>query len=91
MVLCKKIIILIIVLLFLILFLGTDETVTENTSSPLPDKDKFENVRSEILKYIKEKGISSIAVAVAKDGKIIWEEGFGWASREMQIKWKWFL
>ena len=30
-------------------------------------------------------GVASISLAVARDGEIIWEEGFGWANREKEI------
>jgi len=39
-----------------------------------------------ILQALEKTGVSSMAVAVAKDGQIIWEEGFGLANREKQIK-----
>jgi CubicO group peptidase (beta-lactamase class C family) len=44
--------------------------------------DQFAPVREKITSAIKDDNIPSIAVAVAKDGKIIWEEGFGLADRE---------
>jgi len=44
--------------------------------------DKFAPIREKIASAIKDDNIPSIAVAVAKDGKIIWEEGFGLADRE---------
>lgn len=34
---------------------------------------------------MEERGLPSVAVAVAKDGEILWEEGFGWADRERRI------
>jgi hypothetical protein len=33
-----------------------------------------------------EHDVPSLAVAVAKDGEIIWEAGFGWADRERRIR-----
>jgi CubicO group peptidase (beta-lactamase class C family) len=39
-----------------------------------------------IEEILNEAKVPSIAVAVVKDGKIIWEEGFGWADRERQIR-----
>ena len=45
----------------------------------------FDSVRSFIRRTMEENTVPSIAVAVAKDGKIIWEEGFGWADRERMI------
>jgi CubicO group peptidase (beta-lactamase class C family) len=32
-----------------------------------------------------ERDLPSVAVAVVKDGKILWEEGFGWADRERRV------
>jgi CubicO group peptidase (beta-lactamase class C family) len=44
--------------------------------------DQFDPVRARIHRALTERGIPSVAVAVAREGKIIWEEGFGWADRE---------
>ena len=44
--------------------------------------DQFEPVRQRITKALAESNLPSIAVAVAKDGQIIWEQGFGLADRE---------
>src|SRR5690348_5866888 len=43
------------------------------------DTDQFQRVRDRIAKSLVDHNNPSIAVAVAKDGKIIWEQGFGWA------------
>jgi len=48
---------------------------------PPATRDQFDSVRALIRRAI-ESGVPSIAVAVAKDGRIIWEEGFGLADRE---------
>ena len=48
--------------------------------------DAFDNARSKIKHLMKETGVASIVVAVAKEGKIIWEEGFGWANKEKEIE-----
>ena len=45
-------------------------------------EDQFENTRARIKKALVEQNIPSIAVAVAQNGKVIWEEGFGCADRE---------
>ncbi|MBL8269313.1 serine hydrolase domain-containing protein, partial [Steroidobacter sp.] len=47
--------------------------------------DPFDDVREHIRAGLIEGSVPSIAVAVAKDGKVIWEEGFGWADRERRI------
>jgi len=36
-------------------------------------------------RFVDSIGAPSVAVAVAKDGRIVWEEAIGWASREKQI------
>jgi CubicO group peptidase (beta-lactamase class C family) len=46
--------------------------------------DPFCNLRDLIRAEMVEKSIPSLAVAVARDGAILWEEGFGWADREMR-------
>jgi CubicO group peptidase (beta-lactamase class C family) len=48
----------------------------------LAPPDAFLSVRASIRKQIVERDVPSLAVAVAQDGKILWEEGFGWADRE---------
>ena len=48
-------------------------------------EDRFDPVRERIRQQLEEKSIPSLTVAVAKDGKIVWEEGFGWADRERRI------
>lgn len=50
-----------------------------------PATAQFEEVRAQITHEIVEQGVPSLAVAVAQNGKIIWEEGFGWADREKRI------
>lgn len=47
--------------------------------------ERFQALREEIEKQIIEQQVASVAVAVAQDGKILWEEGFGWADRERRI------
>lgn len=47
--------------------------------------DRFAAVREYIRTEMTERSVPSIAVAVAKDGKIIWEEGFGWADLEKRL------
>ncbi|MBI1922919.1 serine hydrolase [Candidatus Poribacteria bacterium] len=44
--------------------------------------DAFNGVRDLIRAKLVELGTPSLAVAVAQNERIIWEEGFGWADRE---------
>ena len=46
----------------------------------------FEPVRQHIIQAIAKGDATGVAVAVARGGRIIWEEGFGWASRESGLK-----
>ena len=43
---------------------------------------EFDRVRGLIRATLVDKRLPSLAVAVARDGQIIWEEAFGWANRE---------
>lgn len=47
--------------------------------------DRFEGVRQTILAEIEGGRLPSLAVAVARNGKVVWEEGFGWADLEHQV------
>jgi CubicO group peptidase (beta-lactamase class C family) len=47
--------------------------------------DRFDGVREFIRGQIADSKARSLAVAVAHNGKIVWEEGFGWADREKRI------
>src|SRR5438270_651024 len=46
---------------------------------------QFDAIAESIRNQLARSGAPSIAVAVAKDGKIIWEQGFGWADRARRI------
>lgn len=46
---------------------------------------QFDDVRVSIEKKFAAQNLPSLAVAVAQDGKIVWEEGFGWADREKEV------
>lgn len=45
----------------------------------------FDGVSDLIQTKLVETAAPSLAVAVAQDGEILWEEGFGWANREKRI------
>lgn len=55
----------------------------EAPSAAAPDR--WEKARTFILGKMKKEGLPSIAVAVARDGKIIWEEAWGMANIEKGI------
>lgn len=54
-------------------------------ASTSPATGQFDDVRQHIEQILVMDALPSIAVAVARDGEIIWEEGFGWADRENGI------
>ncbi|MFZ1015689.1 MAG: serine hydrolase domain-containing protein, partial [Terracidiphilus sp.] len=43
-------------------------------------------MRDRIVKATARGTATGVAVAVAHNGKIVWEEGFGWANREAAVK-----
>jgi CubicO group peptidase (beta-lactamase class C family) len=45
----------------------------------------FGAIRELIRSRLVEQPLPSLAVAVARDGAILWEEGFGWADRENRV------
>jgi CubicO group peptidase (beta-lactamase class C family) len=51
----------------------------------LTAQDRFDPVRNLIHQRVVDGSVPSISVAVAQHGKIVWEEGFGWANREEGI------
>ncbi|MBV9182223.1 MAG: beta-lactamase family protein [Acidobacteria bacterium] len=53
---------------------------------PTPRDHDFQAVRERILQAIAHEEATGVAVAVAHGGRIIWEEGFGWANRESGLK-----
>ncbi len=57
-----------------------------NSSASRLDKRDFGPVRNKILNEIARGAATGVAVAVALNGKVVWEEGFGWANREASIK-----
>lgn len=47
--------------------------------------DDWDSLGVTIRRELFARNIPSLAVAVAKDGQIVWEEGFGWADRENRV------
>jgi len=48
--------------------------------------DIFSGIRPKIQDFMQKDKVPSVSVAVAQFGKILWEESFGWANREKQVK-----
>ena len=60
-------------------------TIITAATSLARQGDDFDRVRAVIRQQMTEGQIPSVAVAVARNGRIIWEEAFGWADRENLI------
>jgi CubicO group peptidase (beta-lactamase class C family) len=65
---------------------GSAQTQSSGLTSSTDVSGRLKDVRSKIAAIVDSTGVASIAVAVAKDGKIVWEEGFGWANREEGVQ-----
>ncbi len=46
--------------------------------------DQFDDIRDFIGAQLVERSLPSLAVAVVENGRVVWEEGFGWADREQR-------
>ncbi len=55
-------------------------------ASAQADLARFDAVRDTIRQILQAQNLPSITVAVAKGNTILWEEGFGFANREKQIR-----
>ncbi len=65
--------------------LGLSAPLFKSKVSAQPSRTRFEGVRRGIQQAVEKGEAPSIAVAVAIEGKIVWEEGFGWADIEKRI------
>lgn len=48
--------------------------------------DPFDGVRATIRQAMAERGLASVSVAAAAEGRVVWEESFGWADREGRVE-----
>lgn len=55
-------------------------------SEPSRNRDDFEPVRKRILEAVVRGEATGVAVAVVQHGRIVWEEGFGWANHEQGLR-----
>src|SRR5882724_3845872 len=46
---------------------------------------RFETIRAELMKAVRQKEIPSAAVAVIAGDTTVWEESIGWADREKNV------
>jgi CubicO group peptidase (beta-lactamase class C family) len=68
-----------------LLLAGCVSAATPSASAPPVPDARFDPVREEIRRMVREDGVPSVAISVVVDGVIIWEEGFGLADRERGI------
>jgi CubicO group peptidase (beta-lactamase class C family) len=71
-------------LLRLIAFLALLPTLSSAQKNA--PRDQWSSVRDTISAAMARSNAPSVSVAVARKGKIIWEEAFGWADREKMIR-----
>lgn len=64
---------------------AADRAAKEAKEIEVAPQAPFAAARGVIERIMRVKQLPSIAVAVTKDGKIVWEEGFGWADVERKI------
>lgn len=65
---------------------GQEASGLRITGSPASgQQERFDEVRAFILETMAERNLPSVSVAVAEDGKIVWEEAFGWADLEKRV------
>lgn len=69
----------------LVLILASPAPSCSDTPKANLGNDRFGPVRTLIEQKMNEYGIASLSIAAAQDGKIVWEESFGWADKEKQI------
>lgn len=76
------------VLLLCILFLVslTARPGYRQNAPPPQSPERFAKVRAMILEALQRSGAPSISIAVAENGKVVWEESFGYADKERKIQ-----
>lgn len=76
-----------VLLTFIIFNASFAQTLNKTTREPnkADSQARFAGARAVINKMLQAKQMPSVAVAVIKDGKIVWEEGFGWADVERKV------
>lgn len=56
------------------------------SGSYVPPSPELEPVRARLVTALEAEGSPSIAVAVAREGRILWAEGLGWADRARRVR-----
>lgn len=63
---------------FICIAFFTTPSFAANAAKP----DPYASIRADIEKEIAAGRLTGMSVALVKDGRIVWEQGFGWADRE---------
>jgi CubicO group peptidase (beta-lactamase class C family) len=74
-----------LVLLLVVLVTACQTSPPPASTATLAGAGSFDAVRAHIEQLVAEGEVPSMAVAVARDGEIVWEEGFGLADRERGV------
>ena len=83
----RKVVLLVLLLwiLFLVSLAAWEPGYGQNTTPP-QSPERFAKVRTMILEALQKIGAPSISIAVAENGKVVWEESFGYADKEKKIQ-----
>jgi len=54
-------------------------------SVPAPSQDRFARAKALIVEAVQKGKAPSISIAAAEDGRVVWEESFGYADKEKKI------
>jgi CubicO group peptidase (beta-lactamase class C family) len=65
--------------------LATSAATAQAPASAPTRPDRFDPVRAVIRQVMDSAAVPAMAVALAQNGRIVWEEGFGWADRERMV------
>jgi len=71
--------------IFFLICLSAGKPGYGQAAAPSPSLERFAKVRAMILEAIQKSGAPSLSIAVAENGKVVWEEGFGYADKEKKI------
>ncbi len=55
-------------------------------STPAPSQERFARARAMVLEAVQKSGAPSISIAAAENGRVVWEESFGYADKEKNTK-----
>jgi len=83
----RKAVVLVLLLwiLFLLSLIAWELGYGQNTAPP-QSPERFAKVRAMILEALQKSGAPSISIAVAENGKVVWEDSFGYADKEKKIQ-----